>query len=354
MDIARNVIGIIPAYKPDFKLEDTLRDVIAQDFLAHVVVIDDGSGEDYGELFDRIEKLDRVTVLHLGVNSGTGEAIKFGLQDCIYRFPDTAGFVTFDADGQHHPDDIRKVVEAFRENPDKLIIGVRDFHNPAPHIPLRSRIGNRITEIVFHIFTGIHLTDTQSGLRCYPTVIAEKYIQIARSRYDFHLEALLTAADMTDYLQVPIQTIYEDNNSRSHFNPLLDSIRIYTVFLRFIASSLVCSVVDYLLFAGMFLFTGHVLRSLVFSRCICIVLNFFLNKKKVFRDNGKVLKQICCFVLLAAVLLTCSYFGITMLKKRFGMNPMLSKIIVELILFFTSFMVQRLIVFSRKNATGRA
>ncbi len=343
------VCGIIPAYKPDFKLTETLRQVTALDFLESVVVVDDGSGNEFQNIFDDIAKMPCVNVVHLGVNSGAGGATKEGLQYAIYHYPDALGFVTFDADGQHHPEDVRKIVETFGENPDKLVVGVRNFHDPALHIPLRSRFGNRVTEDVFHVFTGIHLTDTQSGLRCYPMSVARKITQILHSRYEFLLEALLVAADMTDYVQVPIRTIYEDGNKRSHFNPVLDSLRIYAVFFRFIGSSLFCSVIDYILFAILFLTSSHVLFSLIISRIISVSINFFVNKRKVFSAGGNVIRQAVGFACLALGLFAGSYFGIALLQRHCELNPLWSKIIVEVLLFFASFVVQRFLIFTRKK-----
>lgn len=345
-----NVIGIVPAYKPDFKLTETLKKVIGLDFLYRIVVVDDGSGDQYQSLFSEISQMPVVDILHLGVNSGMGGAIKYGLQYSIFQYPDAIGFVMFDADGQHAPKDIKHIVDIFHLQPDKLVLGVRNFHDPSLHIPLRSRFGNRVTEIIFHIFSGIHLTDTQTGLRCYPLAIAKKVTQILHSRYEFQLEALLIAADMTDYVQVPISTIYEDENKRSHFNPVLDSLRIYAVFFRFIGASFICSVVDYVMFALAFLLSKHVLLSLIVSRLISVSLNFFINKKKVFASKGNVCKQLVGFFLLAAGLFAGSYIGITLLKEFCGMNPLFSKILTEVVLFFISFIVQRFIVFARNKS----
>ncbi len=346
-----NVIGIIPAYKPDFKLTETLKKVNDQDFLYRIIVVDDGSGDEYQSLFSEIAQMPSVEVLHLGDNSGIGAAIKYGLQYSICKYPRAIGFVMFDADGQHAPEDVRHIVDVFHTQPDKLVLGIRDFHDPSLHIPLRSRFGNRVTEVVFYIFSGIHLRDTQTGLRCYPLAVAKKITQILRNRYEFPLEALLIAADMTDYVQVPIRTIYEDENKRSHFNPVLDSLRIYAVFFRFVGASFICSIVDYVVFALAFLHSDHVLLSLVFARLISISLNFVINKKKVFASTGNVTKELIRFFLLAGGLFAGSYYGIDFLKTHCGMNPLVSKILTEVVLFFISFIVQRFIVFARKKTT---
>ena len=349
------IVGIIPSYMPDEKLEQTVAGCLQTcGNIQRLVVVDDGSGPEYAEVFDRVGAADeRVEVLHLGVNIGTGGAIKVGIQHTIHRYPDATGFAVFDADGQHHPEDVRNVVARFLENPEVFVIGVREYHDPNIEIPLRSRFGNRVTEIVFRLCTGVHLSDTQSGLRCYPRKIAAMCTQIEKSRYEFQLEALILAVENAACVQVPIRTIYEENNRRSHFRPILDSLRIYVVFLRFIASSLISFAVDYVVFAVAYLLLEPmacraILYSLIVSRvCSCSV-NFIINKFSVFRSKGRAVREAVSFVVLALLLFGLSYYGIWFMKEQLHVSPLISKILVEATLFVTSFAVQRFYVFVKR------
>jgi len=170
-----------------------------------------------------------------------------------------------------------------------------------------------------------------------------------RSRYEFQLEALLLAAGETHLEQVKIKTIYEDNNKRSHFNPVLDSARIYLVFARFIGASLFCSVLDYVIFSLMFLIHGGVLSSLVVARTISVLVNFVINRQKVFNERGNLVIQLLKFIFLAGFLFAGSYFGISCAQKHLGWSPLLSKIIVEIALFIISFLTQRLWIFAKQD-----
>ena len=344
------IIGIIPSYMPDEKLAQTVAGCLQTcGNMQRLVVVDDGSGPEYAEAFDRVGAADeRVEVIHLGVNSGMGGAIKAALQHSLHRYPEATGFVVFDADGQHHPEDVRNVVSRFLENPDAFVIGVREYHDPSINIPLRSRFGNRVTELVFRLCTGVHLTDTQSGLRCYPRKIAAMCAHIKKNRYEFQLEALIIAVENAACVQVPIRTIYEENNRRSHFRPILDSLRIYAVFLRFVASSLISFAVDYVVFAVAYILLGSILYSLVVSRiCSCSV-NFIINKFSVFRSRGRTVREAISFVALAALLFALSYCGIWFMKEQMHVSPLISKILVETTLFVTSFALQRFYVFVKR------
>ena len=349
------IVGIIPSYMPDEKLAQTVAGCLQTcGNIQRLVVVDDGSGSAFAEVFDRVGAMDdRVEVLHLGVNIGTGGALKAGMQHAIYKYPKAVGLVAFDADGQHHPEDVRNVVDRFLENPDAFVIGVREYHDPSIDIPLRSRFGNRVTEVVFRLCTGVHLKDTQSGLRCYSRKLAALCTQIEKCRYEFQLEALILAVESATCVQVPIRTIYEENNRRSHFRPVLDSLRIYSVFFRFLASSLISFAVDYVVFSVAYLLLEPmacraILYSLIVSRvCSCSV-NFLINKFSVFRSRGETVREAVSFVALALMLFVLSYCGIWFMKEHMHVSPLISKILVEATLFVTSFAVQRFYVFVRR------
>ncbi len=343
------VCGVIPAYKPERKLTAVVDEALRIGSLSHLVVVDDASGEAFREVFDELAARPGVTVLRHAVNQGTGGATKTAFNHILLTRPETAGVVTFDADGQHLPSDVRKVADAFRQAPGKLAIGVRDFHDAGIRIPLRSKLGNRITELIFAAFTGIRLKDTQTGLRCYNREMVKACLTIPRNRYEFQLEALLLCAREHDIVQVPIETIYEDGNRCSHFNPLLDSIRIYLVFFRFIGAVLICAVADYLIFALLMLLECSIFTSLLSARVFSVALNFFLSRNKVFRSKGNIAAQAVKFTALAVFLFCASWFSITLLKEHLGWPPLLSKLLVETTLFFCSFLVQNLLIFTRRR-----
>lgn len=138
--------------------------------------------------------------------------------------------VTADADGQHAPADILRVARRLMEHPDALVLGAREF--PA-HIPLRSRFGNVLTRLVFLVFTGKLLRDTQTGLRGWPAAQCRDSLRVPIQGYDFGLEDPACGGRGGAIEEVGIETIYLDGNRASHFNPLRDSFRIYFVFLRY-------------------------------------------------------------------------------------------------------------------------
>lgn len=341
--------GIIPAFQPEEKLLQLVSNVLRCADIEKLIIVNDDSDSKYDSVFRKLKQFSDVIILVHEQNQGTGAAIKTGMKYILEHFPDIEGVVTFDADSQHLPEDIAAAVQTFDTMPDHTILGVRNFHDKSLNIPLRSRFGNNMTEWMVFLFTGVHISDTQTGLRCYPRDMAKRCLTIKKNRYEFQLEALLTAITEGSVHQIPIQTIYENNNACSHFNPVLDSIRIYLVFGKFILSSLICCLVDYILFSLAYLTTGMLLLSLLSSRFVSVLLNFYLNRTKVFADKGNIRIQSIKFLILAVCLILGSYWGMKITKELWGWSPFYSKILIEGGLFLISFFVQRLIIFSRKN-----
>jgi len=119
-------VVLIPAYKPSAGLLDLVRDLAARSLPA-ILLVDDGSGPAFRAIFEQAAEIPRVQVLRHAVNLGKGAALKTGINHALCAFPDLAGIVTADADGQHHPEDIVRVAAGILEHPGALVMGARTF-----------------------------------------------------------------------------------------------------------------------------------------------------------------------------------------------------------------------------------
>lgn len=228
MDRFDEVAIIIPAYKPDKKLRILVDQLIKENF-KNIIVVNDGSGATGKKEFEYIESLKECTVLNHAVNLGKGRGLKTAFNYFLNHFEDNKGVITVDADGQHLVDDIKKVANKLIEKPNHLILGVRDFSSK--NIPFRSRFGNIVTKFVFNLATGIKISDTQTGLRGIPTYFLKQILTVNGERYEFEMNMLLECKELGIPIEeVDIETVYINDNESSHFNPLLDSIRIYSLF----------------------------------------------------------------------------------------------------------------------------
>lgn len=213
---------IIPAYQPEEELIRYTAELLSAG--VRVVVVDDGSGASYGAVFGQLGELPGCTVLRHADNQGKGAAIKTAVCWCLNGEQTAAGVVTADCDGQHSVKDVLRVIEAVAANPKALVLGCRSF---GAEVPGRSAMGNRLISGGMKLLYGIELEDTQTGLRGIPKSLMGDLTELPGDRYEYELNMLLSmSSEGVPFIAVPIQTIYFNNNSGSHFRPLRDSLRI--------------------------------------------------------------------------------------------------------------------------------
>lgn len=292
---------LIPAYEPGEALPALTRALM--DKGVPVVVVNDGSATGL-EYFEWIRAQGAVVLEH-GENLGKGRALKTGLAWMAEQGYE--GVVTADADGQHSLEDILRVARALAGGSRRLVLGIRDVSR----MPNRSRTGNRLTRTLFRLLYGIKLQDTQTGLRGIPLTGENRsgLLSLTGERYEYEMEMLIEAGELfpAGIQELEIETIYlEDSDTSSHFRPLADGARIYSVlfrhFPRFFLSSILAFLVDYSLFNLLYYLLFH--RSVpaaVLARVVSAGVNYTVNRKLVFGSSYHLLGyvKICLVILLA-------------------------------------------------------
>lgn len=339
----KGLVILIPAYQPPASLPDLITNLATFDKF-HFVIVDDGSHDNRNTIFSQLQERDDTDVLRHKKNRGKGQALKTGIKHILSKYPDSTGIVTVDADGQHLPSDVVNVANTLIKNPSSFCLGVRHFKGS---IPLRSRVGNAVTRALFSFCSGKDLVDTQTGLRGIPMAFAKDILSIDADGYEFEFEALFKACRQNiPLIPVKIETIYEEGNPSSHFNPFVDSLKIYFVFIRFLSSSLMAALIDMLVFSIAFFATGNLLQSMISGRICSSLFQFYCSKHFVFNSKQAVIKEFSRFAALVIIIMSISYNAIDMIRGA-GVNTYLAKVSVEVLLFFTSFAAQRLIVFKK-------
>ncbi len=226
------MVVLIPAYEPDGRLIELVVDLaVAQEQpRPQVVVVDDGSGSDYEAIFDAVRLLGAHVIVH-SRNRGKGIALKTGFAYIAITHP-SFHVVCADSDGQHCASDIGAVALAAASSASgRIVLGSRTLD---ASIPWKSKVGNDLTRALFRAVTGVPLRDTQTGLRAYSSDLLGWLTTIPGSRFEYELNVLLQATQARiPLLEEPIQTIYLDGNESSHFDPLRDSIRVYSPLVGF-------------------------------------------------------------------------------------------------------------------------
>lgn len=371
-DISKFAV-LLPSLNPTEKLCQVVEGLISGGF-GTIIVVDDGSGEEFKEPFRRLSQHPQVTLLSHEVNRGKGAGLKTAISHLLQNRPDIEGVITADGDGQHLFKDIIACAQASALNPDSLILGCRNFD--LPHVPPRSKSGNKLTAAIFRTLCGIVISDTQTGLRAVGRAHFPKLLEIRGERYEYESNMLLALHSAgVPFTEIEIETVYEDNNSCSHFRPVRDSFRIYKLifahilrrlfrFFKYILSSCASAAVDLLVFwllhmllarLGGEAFAEGVLAvgiCTLVARAISSFVNFTLNKTLVFASKGSYGVTIIRYYILCVLQLCVSAVLVWLLGKLFSASASwvltLLKSIVDTCLFFVSYHIQRNWVFRSK------
>lgn len=226
-----SLIVVIPSYEPQEEFIDYAKTV--SESARCVVVVNDGSGEDYDHIFDEISKIDNVAYLKHDKNRGKGCALKTALNHCISEFESDAVIVTADCDGQHAAEDVVKVCKAVLSNDECLVLGSRDFN--LSNIPPKSQLGNTIFRKAYKWFYGMNVYDTQTGLRGFSISLASEFATVHGDKFEYEMSVLIYAKkNDIRILEVPIKTIYPDDpqDHVTHYKPIKDSLKIFGVVLK--------------------------------------------------------------------------------------------------------------------------
>ena len=359
-------IALIPAYEPERKLIGLTADLKEKGF--DIVVVDDGSGPEYKDIFGELEQ--QATVLTHSQNRGKGAALKTGLRyinkymaytESVKTAAGTASvsgrdavIVTVDADGQHLPDDVLRVAEISANRRDALVLGSRALGRD---IPARSRFGNTVTRHVYSAATGVRVHDTQTGLRAFHRSLIPRLLEIEGDRYEYEINMLMKlAAEGVPVIEERIETVYENNNSGSHFRTVRDSFRVYKEILKFSASSLASFAVDYCMYALLLAATGAagiangLILSNIGARLVSGTVNYTLNKRLVFRSRTGFAKSAAQYAMLAAFILAGNTIVLSTLVGTLGINSLAAKLITEAVFFAISWTVQKYVIFFREDS----
>jgi len=201
------VCAVIPFYNE----KDFLLDVVSEtlNFVDNIIAVNDGSTDGSEKT---IADLKRVQVVSLNRNYGKGYALQIGFNESIQQNYNTV--VTLDADKQHNPAFIPKLISEF--NNFDIVIGNR--LNNTKDMPLQRILSNKITSSLLSIKTGQKILDSQCGYRAYKTEVLKK-VKSSSLSYEAESEMIVNASRSGFKIGfVSIPTIY--GNEKSKMNPL--------------------------------------------------------------------------------------------------------------------------------------
>lgn len=324
------VVVIIPVLNPSKVLVRLIEELIEHEF-TKMIIVNDGSSKVYNDIFDKLKQFEQVDVLTHVVNQGKGRALKTAFNYVLQYYSDYSGVVTVDADGQHKIQDVLKCIDELDNN---AVFGCRQFQN-VKDMPFRSRFGNTCTRFVLKYLCDVHVADSQTGLRVFPVSMLPFLISIQGERYEYETNALLemSAQDMV-ISEVDIEAIYENNNESSHFNPIVDSLKIYSCIMKYSRASIASVVGDNLFFIIVALNSNNIWLMTFIGRLVAILLRHIIDKDMRYNKKEKLCQKKLRYIgwMLISGCIVAS--GILLLKSLLDGNAFIWKIIIEIILIF--------------------
>jgi glycosyltransferase involved in cell wall biosynthesis len=191
---------VIPVYNENEAV--VLRVLKDLEPLGHfLVVIDDGSDKAI-----KIGGVKNLIVLRHRINLGQGAALQTGFD---YALKKNADFVvTFDADGQHLPEDITSLIEPVEKGRADVVLGSR-FLSPFPNkVPWNRKLLLQVARYINYLFTGVLLSDAHNGLRVFNRKALQK-IRITENRMAHATEIISgIRKEKLRYVEIPVQVKY--------------------------------------------------------------------------------------------------------------------------------------------------
>jgi len=202
----------------------------ASQYVAEVVVIDDGSGDGTAN----VARAAGATCLQSPRNCGKASALRAGI--AFARAHNFTHVITLDGDGQHLPEDIPVMLRVAEETGADLVIGARCFDRAL--MPRARYYSNTVGSRLASALVGCEIRDSQSGFRLFRL---NKLGQTKlRSRcYELEMEILIKMARSgCTIAHAPVHMVYDDGQARSKMKPVRDTVRIclWSLAFRFLGA----------------------------------------------------------------------------------------------------------------------
>jgi glycosyltransferase involved in cell wall biosynthesis len=220
------IIAIIPAYNES----ETIGKVVTETnkYVSYVIVVDDGSTDNTSEVATSMN----ARVVRNKHNTGKGAALKRGFIECLKYHPDIV--ITLDADGQHDPGEIPRLLQPIENEEADIVIGSRygGTHVTFQSIPRYRRIGLSFIDFMNRNLAHSRIKDTQSGFRIYARSVLSIMSQYSSTGFGAETEQLATAElHGLRIVELPISIRYKGLQNTSKHNPFLHGTHIIATIL---------------------------------------------------------------------------------------------------------------------------
>ncbi|MFX1512781.1 MAG: glycosyltransferase family 2 protein [Promethearchaeota archaeon] len=221
-------LALIAAYNEEENIAQTIDEVSL--YVSEIIVVDDGS-RDHTESIARAKQ---VKVIRHKKNQGKGKALRTGMKAAIKM--DTEWIITIDADLQHDPAEIPRLVHTMLKTQADCVIGNRQ-HDPlaSKTMNFSRRFANMVTSGYFRQVFGVKVSDLQCGYRCYSVELVRNVLPcLKKNHFDLETEILIESwIQQYTIVECPVRMVYsQEIVKKSHMRPLLDTYRWFMAVLE--------------------------------------------------------------------------------------------------------------------------
>ena len=230
--IATSEVNSVTAVIPAYNERDTIGQIVrsAMQYASEVIVVDDGSEDNTGELAISAG----ATVIRIPKNTGKGHALGIGLSTAAMNGCNVV--VCLDADGQHDPADIPRIVQPIVDGMADMVIGSRFLNQESKNlIPTYRKVGQSILTSATNFKSPVKITDSQSGYRAFSKNIVSTFTY-SEAGMGIESEMVRNAVRYGARIrEVPISAKY-DGSKTSTYRPASHGMRVIGSIIRSVGS----------------------------------------------------------------------------------------------------------------------
>jgi len=214
------VFVVIPAYNEEYIIEKVINELKSHGY-SNIILVDDGSKD---KTYNKASKKGIIVLKHI-VNRGQGAALKTSIDYALKQGAEI--IVTFDADGQHSVEDIKKLIEPVSRNKVDVTLGSRFLNKEeGSNIPFFRKVFLKGGAFIIFLMYGIKLTDSHNGLRAMSRKAAEK-IELKSNRMEHASEIIeQIKKKKLRYKEIPV-TIKYTEYSKMHGQSTWNAFKIF-------------------------------------------------------------------------------------------------------------------------------
>jgi glycosyltransferase involved in cell wall biosynthesis len=210
----------VPAYNEASGVKTTLVGLRAKFDEAEIILVDDGSTD---ETFELAKSVEGIIVLSHDRNRGYGSALKTAIGNSKGRV-----IAWFDADGQHRPDDLAKIVQPVLEEKMDIVIGAR---GKGSDVKMDRLPGKMLLKFVAETIVGDFIPDLNSGLRCFNSEVIKRYLHLLPEGFSASTTSTLLMKKR-GYRMKFINIITNKRTGKSSVNMLHDGLATLGLIMR--------------------------------------------------------------------------------------------------------------------------